>query len=345
MVQAICKEIELQKDYLAHLPLKTIYLGGGTPSLLDEQELDAIFSQIYKTFTTTPDIEITIECNPDDITPQQLALYKSYTINRLSIGIQSFNSEHLKYLNRAHDSKSAYQSIRLAQEMGLENMSIDLIYGIPADNHSIWEADLKKAVELNPPHISAYCLTIEEKTVFGNWLKKNKIKPIEDEFASIQFDMLLNFLETHQFEQYEISNFARDQHYSKHNCNYWVQESYLGIGPGAHSYNKFSRQHNIAHNIQYIKAIEQNETPYTTEILSFEDQFNEYIMTSLRTSWGTDLEVLENKFAIDIRSLKKPILERYMQLGLLQFEGKQMKLSRSGKLLADEIIQELFINH
>ncbi|MDX2304067.1 MAG: radical SAM family heme chaperone HemW [Microscillaceae bacterium] len=344
VIEAICAEIDLQKDYLPKVPLNSVYFGGGTPSLLQEAELSALFTQIHRHFSLKPQVEITLECNPDDLNREQLSMLKRQGINRLSVGVQSFHAEHLKYLNRAHDSKKAYEAIQLAQDIGFENLSLDLIYGIPAEGHQILEEDLKKVGSLNPPHISAYCLTIEEKTVFGNWLKKNKIKQVEDEFAAQQFEILLNFLESSLFEQYEISNFARNQQYSQHNCNYWIQESYLGVGPGAHSYNQYSRQYNITNNTYYIRSINNREIPCTLEILTRENQINEYLMTSLRTIWGTDLRYLANKFDLELILQKKTILERYMQFGLIQIEDNKLSLTRKGKLLADEIIRELFVS-
>jgi oxygen-independent coproporphyrinogen III oxidase len=343
MVNAICQEIALQKDYLATNILQTIYFGGGTPSLLNESEFNLIFSTIHQHFSIGKNAEITLEANPDDLNEENLKIFKKFGINRLSIGIQSFDENHLKYLHRAHTAVHAHTCVKLAQDLDFQNLSLDLIYAIPAENHQIWESDLQKIIELNVPHISAYCLTIEAKTVFGNWLKNQKMKAIDEEFAAQQFEILVKTLKINDFEQYEISNFARQNHYSKHNSNYWKKGKYLGVGPSAHSYNGFSRQFNVANNAKYLQSVDNQLVPAEVEILSPIDQTNEYLMTGLRTKWGVDLQKIKSEYGFDILTLQKRYLDKYLKINYLQIENNILYLTETGKLLADEITADLFL--
>ena len=258
MVEAICTEIRLQQSYLPTTQLSTIYFGGGTPSLLTESELAQILETVYQYFVVLPNAEISLEANPDDLGAEQLKLFLRQGINRLSIGTQSFNDRHLHHLNRVHNASQASSSIQLAQDLGLINLSIDLIYGISlpdTDAIQLWEDDLSQAMALDVPHISAYCLTIEPQTVFGNWLKKKQLAPVDDDMAAQHFDMLLAHLEQSGYEQYEISNFSKPNWHSRHNSSYWQHEAYLGIGPSAHSFDGLAtRQFNVANNQKYIQS-------------------------------------------------------------------------------------------
>lgn len=345
MVNAICKEISLQKNYLPNNTLKTIYFGGGTPSLLTQAELAMILDTIAKNFDIASDAEITLEANPDDLHLTKLAELKQVGVNRLSIGVQSFHEAHLKWANRAHHAQEAETCIKKTQDIGFENITIDLMYAFPAENHQILEGDLEKAIAMNVPHISAYCLTIEPKTIFGNWQKKGKIKPVEEEFAAQQFEILAQTLVQNGFEHYEISNFAKPAYYSRHNTNYWKKGNYLGIGASAHSYNGHSRQYNISNNSLYIKALNQDNIPFEIEELTWENHINEYLMVSLRTMWGCDVQFLKEKYKYDILEDKKnyqKIIE-YQQLGLLGIQEHTIILTFKGKLLADEISGNLFV--
>lgn len=343
VIMAIAQEINLQANYLTNKRVETIYFGGGTPSLLEEKDFERIFAQIYSTFSVTKDAEITLEANPDDLTLEKLLLFKKAGINRLSIGIQSFNDEHLKKLHRIHSGDEAHRCVSMAQEVGITNVSIDLIYAIPADNHAILQEDLAKATSLGVAHISAYCLTIEPQTVFGKWLKQRKIAAIDDEFASQQFEILLSHLNEQGFEQYEISNFAKNEAYSRHNTSYWKQEEYLGVGPSAHSFNLLSRQYNVANNAQYLKAMNQNQIPAEVEVLTKEDRFNEYLLTGLRTKWGCDLARLDQLIESDFRQFSKITLDEQFQKGFIIFDETTMKLTNKGKLFADKIVSDLFL--
>ncbi len=342
LVAALTQEVALQRDFLPKRPLETIYFGGGTPSLLTEAELARLLDSIHAHFTVSPDAEITLEANPDDLTTEKLRQFRSLGINRLSIGIQSFDEGHLRHLHRLHNAAEGEASVRRAQEAGFENLSIDLIYAIPSDNHAIWETDLQKASALAVPHISAYCLTIEPQTVFGSWLKKAKIQPIDDAFAARQFELLTEHLTAQGYEHYEISNFAQPGRYSRHNTSYWRQEPYLGLGPSAHSFDGYTtRQANVSHNARYVEAIGRGEIPAATEHLSEPDRVNEYLLTSLRTQWGCNLKKLKSiseQGSALVQSLLPPLFEA----GWLVNEDGFLRLTPAGKLFADRVASELF---
>lgn len=344
VVEAIASEIILRKDYLPEKGIETIYFGGGTPSMLDEAELGLLLETIHKHFSVNKDAEITLEANPDDLNADKLRQFYAAGINRLSIGIQSFHEPHLKFLNRIHSAPEAAECVRTAQDIGIQNISIDLIYAIPAENHVILQEDLQKAFELNISHISAYCLTIEPQTAFGSWLKKKKIQPIDEEFAARQFEILVKSLAENGYEQYEISNFARNGQYSRHNSSYWKQRPYLGVGPSAHSYNGGSREYNVSNNAQYLKAIQGNVIPATVEELSVADQTNEYLLTGLRTKWGVNREKLELLSGGTFRMVHAEDLKRMSASGWISEDAQSLYLTESGKLFADRIASDLFID-
>ncbi len=344
VVEAIAREIVLRKSYLPDGDMETIYFGGGTPSMLDEPELDFLLETIHKHFRVAAGAEITLEANPDDLNAASLKMFSQAGINRLSIGIQSFHEPHLRFMNRAHSAVEAEQCVRLAQQAGIDNISIDLIYAIPAENHDILLRDLSKAFTLNVPHISAYCLTIEPQTAFGSWLKKKKIKPIEEEYAAQQFEILVSSLRENGYEQYEISNFARNGLYSNHNSSYWKQHPYLGVGPSAHSYNGTSREYNISNNAKYLEAIQKDVIPSTIETLSAADQTNEYLLTGLRTKWGVELQKLETLSAGEFGVQAKGELERMVRKGWIREDSGILVLTEAGKLFADRIASDLFID-
>jgi oxygen-independent coproporphyrinogen-3 oxidase len=343
VVQALCREIGMQKDYLGGEPLESVYFGGGTPSLLNQQELNYIFEAIGQHFAVLPGAEITLEANPDDLDEEKISWLRHTQVNRLSVGIQSFHDPHLKFLNRAHTAAEAGKCVRLAQDAGLTNISIDLIYAIPHPDHSVWDLDLQTAAILEVPHISAYCLTIEPRTVFGNWLRQGKLPAPDEHFAATQFEKLVEFLEKYGYEQYEISNFAKPGHYARHNTNYWKDKKYLGIGPSAHSFDGTVRQFNVASNAGYVKAIRRGEVPGTVEHLTPAERANEYIMTSLRTSWGCDTRYIEQTFGFNLLQLNHQFLERYHRQDLLKTRDNVITLTRKGKLLADRIASDLFV--
>jgi oxygen-independent coproporphyrinogen-3 oxidase len=342
MVSAICKEIDLQSQYLFGEAIETIYFGGGTPSILKQSELSQIIEKIYSTFSVVAQPEITLEANPDDLSEKVLRNLKLLQINRLSIGIQSFQDGFLKFMNRAHTSIEASRSVLIAQDIGFNNISVDLIYGIPYPDHQHFLSDLKQLIALQTPHISAYCLTIEPKTTFGKWTKQGKLQATDELFALEQFDMLIDTLEQSGAEQYEISNFARNKQYSKHNTNYWKGVKYIGIGPGAHSYNGNTRQYNIANNAIYMREINKNNIPYEQETLSNKDKFNEYLLTAIRTKWGLSIESLK-EININYYNEIEPEITILLQSEHLISGDGQIRLNKAGKFLADEITAKLLI--
>lgn len=344
VVEAIAREIVLRKSYLPDGDMETIYFGGGTPSMLDEWELHFLLETIHEHFRVAADAEITLEANPDDLSVATLQMFANAGINRLSIGIQSFHEPHLRFMNRAHSAVEAEQCVKLAQEAGIDNISIDLIYAIPSEDHSTLLSDLSKAFTLNVPHISAYCLTIEPQTAFGSWLKKKKIKPIEEEYAAQQFEILLKSLGENGYEQYEISNFARNGRYSNHNSSYWKQHPYLGVGPSAHSYNGASREYNVSNNAKYLEAVQKDIIPSTMEMLSPADQTNEYLLTGLRTKWGVELQKLEKLSAGAFALQASEELGRMTRKGWIREDSGILLLTQAGKLFADRIASDLFID-
>lgn len=343
MLLAISKEVILQKKYLAGEIIETIYFGGGTPSLLSSEELSQLLQTVYAHFEVAPFPEITLEANPDDLSFEKLSSFSEANINRLSIGIQSFDDNHLTYLNRAHNSQEALSCIEDARKVGIDNISIDLIYAIPSDNHDLWRKDLAQAIALKPTHISSYCLTIESSTAFGNWLKRGKIKSINDEYAAQQFEILLSTLKENGFEQYEVSNFCLPNQYSKHNSNYWRQEKYLGVGPSAHSYNGINRQFNISSNKKYVDAINQKIVPFTLDQLNHKDHINEYLLTTLRTKWGASLHKIEHTYQHDLLGVNEAYINDLLKRGLAKIENSALILTDQGKLFADKIASDLFL--
>lgn len=339
LIQAILKEIDLQKNYLENKTLQTIYFGGGTPSLLSEAELDDIFHKIQEQFEVLPDAEITLEANPEDLNSEYLSVLKKRGINRLSIGVQSFQDKNLLFLNRNHSAESAKNAILNAQQIGINNISIDLIFGIPNSTIDELKADILTAINLNVPHISAYSLTIESKTVFGVRKRKKQFHEIPDVEMAKQFEITHTLLEKNGFEGYEISNFAKNGNYSKHNTSYWMQEEYLGIGPSAHSFNGNSRQWNISNNIQYCQSIENSTINAEIENLSNLDKINEYIMTRLRTQWGIDLNWVEkNGNSEQLKTIHSWVKEEYGVIKLNHFI-----LNNKGRIIADKLSSDIFI--
>jgi oxygen-independent coproporphyrinogen-3 oxidase len=343
LVNALCREITLRQEYLEKNEISTIYFGGGTPSLLDRVELKKILDQIDKNFVIANNAEITLEANPDDLTIEKLSELRALGINRLSIGIQSFFNEDLKLMNRAHTGNEATNCVKEAKKAGFKNVSVDLIYGLPGLNEDKWLSNLEKAFELGTEHLSAYNLTVEKRTALAHMVKEKKVALPEERAVIEQFLMLIEKAGNNGFEHYEISNFCRAGMYSRHNSSYWKNESYLGIGPSAHSYNKQSRQWNVANNASYIKDITSNVPWYEQEILSEADKYNEYIMTRLRTIWGIETTYISNMFGKDtldhLMNLSKP----YISSGYIQQDNSTMVLTSRGKLLADKIASDLFI--
>lgn len=343
MVEMIKKELVLRKNYLSDDPLiKTIYLGGGTPSILPISALESILETIYKYYELDLQ-ELTLETNPDDLDSETIKAYKSLGIDRLSIGIQSFHDDVLQFYNRSHNAQQSLNVIELAKNSGMKKLSIDLIYGFPYKNHSLWEKDLEIAIGKNPDHISSYCLTIEPKTALGNWAEKGKFVPASEEFMAEEFEILQKSMKSAGYVQYEISNFGKEGSFGLHNCNYWKGVPYLGIGPGAHSFDGQSRGHNIAHNQKYIHALNDDIPPFQKDDLSDTEQVNEYILTALRTIWGVDRTYLKTRYKMDILSLKQDEIFRFSKEGMIYYDENTVKLTEKGMLLADYIAARVFV--
>ncbi|NII85842.1 MULTISPECIES: radical SAM family heme chaperone HemW [unclassified Pedobacter] len=342
MVDAICKEIKMKKDRISG-QVGSIYFGGGTPSILSQTALQKIFDAINHTFSVDANAEITIETNPDDLTAQKLKELKQLPVNRFSVGIQSFYDEDLIWMNRAHQAQEAEDGIRRSQDAGFENLTLDLIYGYPLLTDQKWLNNIQKAIELEVPHISAYALTVEPRTALAHAIKNKKQTPVNDNQSAAQFVILMEKLMDAGFEHYEISNFAKPDHYAVHNTNYWKGIDYIGIGPSAHGFNGQNRYMNPANNAMYMETLGHNKLPEIVEELSLNDRFNEYIMTSLRTMWGTDLQKINTDFGKDFLTETKHNLKNFEDKDWLVADGDNICLSQNGKLFADHIASELFI--
>lgn len=345
MVEAIVRELEWQKDYLHGVPLSSIYFGGGTPSLLDAAELEQIFSKIYQLHSLQADAEITLEANPDDLNLDKLQTLRNSPVNRLSIGIQSFAEEDLRFMNRAHNAQEARSCIENALALGFDNLTLDLIYGAPTTSHEQWARNLDTIFQYPIPHLSAYCLTVEPKTALDHFVHQGKASPVDEEHANAQFQYLMDATQAQGYEHYEISNFAKPGHYARHNSSYWLGEPYLGIGPSAHSFNGQSRQWNVANNAKYLKILKEGDITQLSETGLFElealspaTRYNEYVMTGLRTIWGCDLQ----KMAPGFQSYFLENVQPFMDKGQVLVQNKQYRLSDSGKFMADYIAAQLF---
>lgn len=343
LIQAIGKELILRKNELIS-PIKTIYFGGGTPSILNYKELEYLFTIIKEHYDMSETKEITFEANPDDLSVEYLQFLKNQTpVNRLSVGIQSFIDEDIKFMNRNHNADEAIQSIRSAQDIGFENITIDLIYGGQTTTHERWMYTLEKAISLGIPHISSYALTVEPKTAFEAQIRKNKLPPIDEEKQATQFEMLRNKLIEHKYIQYEFSNFGKETFFSQHNTSYWKNKPYLGIGPSAHSYNgKDKRSWNVSHNIKYLKAIEKNILNYEEEVISEKDRFNEKIMLGLRTVWGINIEELEKEFSSSLMKHFYKELKKLESTKKVRISNQIVTIHPESLFFTDGIIAQFF---
>lgn len=343
MITALLREIELRSPYLEDKKIESIYFGGGTPSLLEAEEIMRIIDAIAKHFDIANQAEITLEANPDDLNATKVNSLRNTQVNRFSIGIQSFFEEDLKWMNRAHNQQEAVASIMRVQDAGFENITCDLIYGYPLLTDEKWQHNMQQLIDFEIPHISSYSMTVESKTALDHFIKKGLSPAINPDQAADQMSFLINTLETRGYEQYEISNFAKNERYARHNTKYWKGAHYLGIGPSAHSFNGVSRSWNISNNAKYITSINSNQLPFEIEELSTLDQINESIMTSLRTMWGLDLNNMERKFGQSVKN--RILLESapFLADKSLIVEEDKLKLTDAGKLIADRIMSDLFI--
>lgn len=343
MQEAIKKEIITEKDFLEGESLATIYFGGGTPSVLAPEDIALLLETIRQNYSVDINPEITLEANPDDLTTDYLTALKNHGINRLSIGVQSFHDEDLVLMNRKHNSMQAIACVELAVNAGIDNFSLDLIYGMPEMSNDKWEKNLEIAMNLNPPHLAAYHLSYEPGTVLDYLRKKKKITPVNENKSLDHYNILTELMENKGYEHYEISNFALPGAISKHNSAYWKGEKYLGVGPSAHSYNGQSRRWNISKNTSYIRGIMNEQKVYDEEILDEVSHLHDYLLTSLRTMWGADLLYLKHKWGAEYYDHVLQKAQSYIQTGkVLNIEGKLM-LTSEGMFIADHIISELFL--
>ncbi|MFN0031411.1 MAG: radical SAM family heme chaperone HemW [Flavobacteriales bacterium] len=344
LLQAMLREMELRKDYLQQQPINTLYFGGGTPSLVPISDIQYLIDKAHQLGVVNADAELTLEANPDDLTHKKLQELRKAGINRLSIGVQSFDDSVLQWMNRSHKSSQSEYAVKASQDAGFENITIDLIYAVPVQSDEVWKENLRRAFELNVPHISAYNLTIENKTYLGHLHKKGKLQEVDQEEAATQFLMMLEMMMANGFEQYEVSNFCKEKKYSRHNTAYWQGTHYLGIGPSAHSYNTETRQWNVANNAQYTRSILKNEVPAEIEVLTREMKINEALMTGLRTMWGVDVQHLKQLHQFDVMLENKEQIEMLIEQADMKLENGNLVLTTSGLLKADAIAASMFVS-
>ena len=342
-VEALKKEIVLRKNYLGDETVKTIYFGGGTPSLLSVKNIEEILDLLNKNYEIISSPEITLEINPDTIDREKMESLKQIGINRMSVGIQSFNDEDLKYLGRRHDSRHAMQVLEDLKHTDFEKITLDLIYGMPTLTEEKWNKNLDIFFSTGITHLSAYALTVEPKTILGQRIEKGELQSVSEEETIRHYNILVERTKENGFEHYEISNFAKEGFRSQHNSIYWRDEKYLGLGPSAHSYDGNSRQWNISNLTKYIQLIGNSEDYFEKEILSRDDKFNEYIMTSLRTSWGCDIEKIERDYGKSYAHHFLKTIKKYLDNGEMLKENNTYFLSEEGKLFADGIAADLFL--
>jgi len=341
MVLALAKEIAIRKNEFANEIVETIYFGGGTPSVLSNDEINFLISEVYKNYKVAENPEITLEANPDDLSAERILELSKSPINRLSIGIQSFYEDDLKMMNRAHNSVEAKKCLEEATKY-FDNISLDLIYGIPGMSDEMWKQNIQTALDFGIPHISSYALTVEPKTALSKLIQTGKIAEPQDEVASNHFMILVEMLQKNGFIHYELSNFGKENYFSKNNSAYWLGKKYIGIGPSAHSYDGEKRGWNIANNSLYLKAIQNDELPIETEILTTSDRYNEYIMTGLRTIWGVSLERIEKEFGSEYLNYLLEQSQKFLNDDLLSIENNILKPTPKGKFLTDGIASDLF---
>ncbi len=344
MVDALRQEMLIRKDYLANEPIASIYFGGGTPSILSANELTAILDTIYGNFLVEATAEITLEANPDDLSVEKLTELKSVGINRLSIGIQTFDEATLSFMNRSHNAQQAVDCLKNCASIGFTNISTDLIFAVPPVTTSIqrFDADLKRLMDFEPAHISLYSLTVEPKTVFGHQFAKREFTPVPDEINALQYELAIDRLTSAGYEQYEVSNFGKPGFLSAHNSSYWQGKKYAGFGPGAHSYNGVSRSFNVRNNAEYIRELAKGHLPMESEMLTPLDELNEYILTRSRTKWGLDLAHIQEKWGLDFLIQHEKFIRDLIDTRKAILENGIFRLTSRGFSLADEIALHFF---
>ena len=342
MILALAKEIEMRKSEFQNEIVETIYFGGGTPSILPISDLKFLIDEVYRNYKVAENPEITVEANPDDLSEERIIELSKNKVNRLSIGIQSFFEDDLKLMNRAHNSEEAQKCLEIATQY-FDNISLDLIYGIPGSSNEKWKQNIEKALSFGIPHISSYALTVEPKTALDKFIQKGVIKAPDDEVAQEQFHILVATLKENGFIHYELSNFSKPDYFSKNNSSYWLGKKYIGIGPSAHSYDGKNRGWNISNNGLYIKSIQANEIPIETENLTETDRYNEYIMTGLRTIWGVSLARIEQEFGEKFLTYLNNQSVKFIADDLLSLSDGILTTTKKGKFLTDGIASDLFL--
>lgn len=341
LIFALAKEMELRKDEFKNITVETIYFGGGTPSVLSADELQYLIDSVYLNYKVTDNPEVTLEANPDDLNEEVIIKLSKSPINRLSIGIQSFYEKDLKLMNRAHNAQEAKRCLQLATQY-FDNISLDLIYGIPNSTNAEWLDNIQTALSFGVPHISSYALTVEPKTALASFIAKGIIDNVDDDLAHEQFHILIEQLEQAGFDHYELSNFGKKGFYSKNNSAYWLGKPYLGIGPSAHSFNGDQRAWNVKNNAIYISKINLNQLPLEVETLTVNDKYNEYVMTGLRTIWGVSLDKIEKQFGESFLEYLLQQANQYINKQMLYIEDNNLKTTKTGKFLSDGIASDLF---
>ena len=340
-VHALCQELDMRKNYLEGEDIETIYLGGGTPSQLTQEELEEIFSTLYNIYKVKEDAEITLEANPDDLTPEYVYMLRSLPINRISMGIQTFQEETLKLLHRRHTARQAIEAFQRCREAGFQNISIDLMYGLPGETLDTWKQDLQQAIALRPEHISAYHLIYEEGTALWKLKEQHQVEEADEDLSVTLFRTLIDELTRAGYEHYEISNFCLPGLHSRHNSSYWTGKKYLGCGPSAHSFNGTSRQWNVASLDKYIHAIQQGKLDYEIEELDIYTRYNDFVITAIRTLWGMSLSQLRSTYGEDLYRYCLRMAKPHLAQGVLEMKEDTLKLTKEGIFISDGIMSDL----
>ncbi|MEJ8761905.1 radical SAM family heme chaperone HemW [Phocaeicola sp. HCN-40430] len=340
-IDALCQELELRRDYLDEERIETIYFGGGTPSQLAKEDFERIFSSLYKIYPISPEAEITLEANPDDLSPEYIHMLRTLPFNRLSMGIQTFNENTLKLLQRRHTAQQAIEAFTRCREAGFHNISIDLMYGLPGETMASWEKDLQQALEMKPEHISAYHLIYEEGTPLWKLRQQHQVEEVEEDLSVSLFTTLIHRLKEHGYQHYEISNFSLPGFHSRHNSSYWTGKKYLGCGASSHSYNGHSRQWNVASIEKYIQGIEQKKPEYEIEELDLYTRYNDFVITTIRTSWGMPLSKLKSDFGDSLYQYCLRMAQPHLKQGKLEITNHVLRLTESGIFVSDGIMSDM----
>ena len=340
-VRALCQELAIRKDYLEDEEIETIYLGGGTPSQLTEEELNEIFTSLYNIYKVKEDAEITLEANPDDLTPEYVSMLRRLPVNRISMGIQTFQEETLKLLHRRHSARQAIEAFHRCREAGFRNISIDLMYGLPGETLETWEQDLQQTIELHPEHISAYHLIYEECTELWKLKEQHQVEEADEELSVTLFSTLINELTNAGYQHYEISNFCLPELHSRHNSSYWTGKKYLGCGPSAHSFNGLSRQWNVASLSKYIEGIISGKPDFEIEDLNLYTRYNDFVITSIRTCWGMSLSRLRTEYGEELYRYCLRMAKPHLSEGVLEIREGVLKLTQRGIFISDGIMSDL----